>query len=264
MAPRERFSSIATAAREAAAFARQGWLLRHDAREPVLPSGVDHGDDVVVLLHGLFATAGVLRPLRASLARSRADAERPGPAKVHPRVHTATFPYFPGPGIEELASRLATVLRAIPAGARIHLVGHSLGGIVARLCAMQIADPRVAQTISMASPFAGVPRAGLLAIASTRDLEPTSPVLRRILCSSCASPVPHLSIVAGADTLVRSPIAHALPGGEVLVMHGRGHNTLLFDDEVATVVERRIHARRRELVAQASRPVESDRRAHVG
>src|SRR5580692_3270252 len=77
-------SALATAAREALAFARQGWLLRHDTSEPVIPRDVAPGDDVVVFLHGLFATAGVLRPLRAAVAR-------------HPFVHTATFTYLPGP-----------------------------------------------------------------------------------------------------------------------------------------------------------------------
>lgn len=259
MPQRAQIGSLAIAAREAMAFARQGWLLRHDTKEPVLPSGVERGDDVVVLIHGLFATAGVLRPMRAALARiehpeHRGPARGPGLAKRAGRVHTATFPYFPGPGIEELASRLARVIDGIHEDARVHLVGHSLGGIVARLFAQESSDRRLAQTISMASPFAGVPRAAWLSIASARDLDPSSPVLRRILVGSASTSVPHLSIVAGADTLVKAPRAHALPGGDVIVMEGRGHNTLLFDDETARVVERRVLERRRDLLAATRVP----------
>src|SRR5580700_14137 len=76
-------SALSIAAREALAYARQGLLLRHDAAEPVIPEGVQPGDDVVIFLHGLFATAGVLRPLRSAIARS-------------PFLHTAALTYLPG------------------------------------------------------------------------------------------------------------------------------------------------------------------------
>jgi hypothetical protein len=51
--------------------------------------------------------------------------------------------------------------------------------------------------------------------------------------------------VASSDPLIGAPVSHALPGSEVVIMEGRGHNTLLFDEEVARVVERRVLARRR-------------------
>jgi triacylglycerol lipase len=224
--------AFATAAREALAFARQGLLLRHDIAEPVIPRGVAPGDDVVILLHGLFATAGVLRPLRAAIGR-------------HPSVHTAALTYLPGPGVAAIAEQLRALAAAVPQGARIHVVGHSLGGIVARYFALEAADPRVVQTISLATPFAGVPHAVWLGVDTGRDLHPRSAVLRRILLHPDASRLPHLSIIAGADNLVDAPISHALPGGDVRVMAGCGHNTLLFDDEVARAVEGRILERRR-------------------
>jgi pimeloyl-ACP methyl ester carboxylesterase len=224
-------SALEIAAREALAFARQGWLLRHDTSEPVIPRDVARGDDVVVFLHGLFATAGVLRPLRAAVAK-------------HERVHTATFTYLPGPGVREIARRLGDLVATVPEGARIHLVGHSLGGVVSRWFALEAKDRRIAQTISMASPFAGVKGAAWLGIESVRDLHPSSAVLRSILLHPDAAAIPHLSIIAGADSLVDAPRTHALPGGDVVVLEHRGHNTLLFDEEVARLVERRILSRR--------------------
>ena len=224
--------SLAAASREVLAFARQALLLRHDTAAPVTPADVAPGDDVVVFLHGLFASAGVLRPMRAQIMR-------------HLGMHAAALSYAPGPGVDAIASRLALLLHDLPATARIHLVGHSLGGIVARHFALEAADARVVQTISLASPFAGVPRAAWLGFEGARDLDPDSPLLRSLRLRSGAHAVPHLSIIAGADSLVKSPIAHALPGGDVTVMKDRGHNTLLFDEEVARVVERRILDRRR-------------------
>jgi triacylglycerol lipase len=220
-------SAFAIAAREALAFARQGLLLRHDVSAPVIPAGVRPGDDVVIFLHGLFATAGVVRPLRAAVAH-------------HPFLHTAALTYLPGPGVATIAGRLGELAAHIPRTARLHLVGHSMGGLVARWFALESGDRRVVQTISLATPFGGVPAATWLGLASGRDLSPQSGVLRRIALHPDATRIPHLSIIAGADTLVIAPVSHALPGGDVKVMDGRGHNTLLFDDEVARVVERRI------------------------
>jgi pimeloyl-ACP methyl ester carboxylesterase len=221
--------TLGTAAREVVAFFHQGLLIHHDTAEPVIPDHVAPGDDVVVFLHGLFATAGVLRPLRAAVAR-------------HPALHTGALTYFPGPGVEAIAAKLRELCAALPAHARLHLVGHSLGGIVARWFALEAKDARVVQTISLATPFAGVPRAAWLGIHSTRDLDTTSPILRKIRLHPDAASIPHLSIIGGADGLV--DVAHALPGGDVLVMDARGHNALLFDEEVARAVEQRILSRR--------------------
>jgi pimeloyl-ACP methyl ester carboxylesterase len=231
MAPRAKLDPLVIAGREAMAFARQAWLLRHDTRGGAVPSAVDHGDDVVVFLHGLFASAGVLRPLRAAVTRHRG-------------VHAAALSYPPGPGIEELSERLRALLDTLPATARIHLVGHSLGGLVVRHFVQEIGDARVVQTISLATPFAGVPRAAWLGLHSARDLSHGSPILRRIALHPDAAAIPHLSIIAGADTLVDAPVAHALPGGDVQIMDARGHNGLLFDPDVARAVAQRVLSRR--------------------
>ncbi|WP_437667359.1 esterase/lipase family protein [Sorangium sp. So ce1182] len=248
-----RAAAFAATGREVASFARQAVLLPYDTLAPVIPAGTRDGDDVVIILHGLFASAGVLRPLRTSIERHAATSRaprapgRPGAVRAEASagsVHTATMSYAPGPGVEALSERLAAIVSALPDGVRLHLVGHSMGGIVCRFFAQEVGDPRIVQTISMASPFGGIPRAGLLGFGGARDLDVSSPILRRVLLGTARSSIPHLSIVAGADTLVRSPIAHALPGGEVRVMEARGHNTLLFDPEVATLVARRIVERR--------------------
>lgn len=222
---------LTTATREAHAFAKQALLLRHDTGKSTLPD-VRDGDDVVVLLHGLFASAGVLRPLRAALEEDTG-------------VHTATLSYAPGPGVAELSARVADLCDQLPEGAHLHLVGHSLGGIVCRYFAQHSGDRRVVQTISLASPFAGVRGAALGGFGSVRDIAEGSPVLRALALGSSEPTVPHLSVVAGEDSFVRSPVAHALPGGDVVVMAGRGHNTLLFDADVAKLLAHRVRQHRR-------------------
>jgi pimeloyl-ACP methyl ester carboxylesterase len=223
---RARWSSFGA---EAIALARQAILLPFDAGAPVVPLRVEPGDDVAIFVHGLMASAGVLRPLRAAVSR-------------HPRVHAAALTYAPGPGVEPLAARLGDLAASLDAGARLHLVGHSLGGIVARFWAQRTKDPRVVQTISLASPFAGVRGARAVPLGFARDLDPDGPVLREVRLADVAPRIPHLSIIAGADALVPAPVTQALPHGDVIVIDDVGHNGLLFDAAVARHVERRILA----------------------
>lgn len=217
------------ARREAFAFARQATLLGRDVQRPVLPRDEDvgDGDHVVVFLHGLFASAGVLRPLRERVTR-------------HPRLHDAALTYAPGPDVDQLADRLAALLSEVPAHAKVHLVGHSLGGIVCRHLAAHRPDERIVQTISLASPFGGVRAASVLGVRGVRDLAEESLVLRRIRLST--STVPHLSIVAAEDKVAGSAVAHALPGFEVVVVDRCGHNALLYDPRAIAAVEARIRS----------------------
>ena len=215
--------ALGVTGREAVAYARQAWLLRHDLGTPSVPPA-RAGDDVVVLLHGIFASAGVLRPLRGALERRA-------------RVHTTAITYYPGARIHQAADRLGTLVKRLPADTRVHLVGHSLGGVVARWYAETSGEARLVQTVSLGSPFGGVRGARFLG-AWGADIEPESAVLRRIRLGGCA--IPHLSVIAADDAVVRAPRSHALPSGEVVVMEGRGHNTLLFDDELMSLLERRI------------------------
>jgi triacylglycerol lipase len=216
---------LRTGALEASAFARQAYLLPRDVARPVLPPGVRDGDDIVVFLHGLFASAGVLQPMREHVGR-------------HQHIHTAATSYLPGPGVELITARLASLLSELPSRAKVHLVGHSLGGIVARHYAVTAGDARIVSTIAMASPFGGIRGIGFLRFGGARDLDSESAILRRIRSADIR--VPHLSIFAGADRLTRDTAAHAIPGGDIEVIDGIGHNTVLFDQRAIDSVELRV------------------------
>src|ERR1017187_9098989 len=123
-------------------------LLRQFALVPrdlvsVVPEALP-GEDVVVLVHGFLASAGVFRPLRARL-------EREASARV------ATFTHAPCVGVRRIARQLSELIDHIPLGTRITIVGHSLGGVVARWYVQEMeGHTRVSRTISLASPFLGV------------------------------------------------------------------------------------------------------------
>ncbi len=194
---------------------------------PIVPAELCEHDDVVVLVHGFFASAGVFRPMRRALVTSTE-------AKV------ASFTHAPGVPIDRIAKSLKKIVDRIPKECRVHLVGHSLGGIVARWYVQEHGGhERVAQTISLASPFGGTERARPFPVLVGRDLCRTSPLLARLRARAHEHEVPHTSLVADGDAMVVPTESAVFPRGEVVVLPGRGHNSLLFDPEsIATVVGR--------------------------
>jgi pimeloyl-ACP methyl ester carboxylesterase len=222
-----RFRALRMAGREAVAFARQAVLLHRDVTTSY-PARAAEGEDVVVLLHGLFATAGVLRPLKARLER---DAS----------AHTASFSYVPGPGVERIALRLGALVRALPRGVRLHLVGHSMGGVIMRWFMQELGgDPRVVQTISLGSPFNGTRHARLMPSPCGRDIRPNSKLLARLRQGSARIAVPHLSIAAALDSVVTE--STFWPVGDRVTIRDCGHNGLLFHPTVASLIVRRVRS----------------------
>lgn len=211
------------------ALARQAVLLRYDLDE-IVPEQVGQDEHVVVLLHGLFASAGVLRPMRAYIERETGMA-------------TASFSYRPGPGVRELADRLASLIDRLPRTASIHLVGHSMGGLVARYFVQTtpVAD-RVVQTISLASPFRGTAQARWLPMGIGRDVTVGSETLRFLAETAHATPVPHTSFVALLDNVVTPPESAVFFHGDAVELPDLGHNALLYEPEVHRLVTSRILA----------------------
>ncbi len=183
--------------------------------------------DVVMLVHGLFATAGVLRPLRREI-------------EAHTGAFTSSFTHPPGPGIPSIARDIATAVRAISGDVRIHLLGHSIGGLAVRYFVQELGcDPRVVQTMSIGSPFGGARPARLFPAPVGRDIAPGSELLRRLSSSAHERlVVPHLSIDGQEDHVV--PSGAFLPAGERLSVPGCGHNSLIYHPRVVEEVVSRI------------------------
>jgi triacylglycerol lipase len=183
--------------------------------------------DVVVLVHGFFASAGVFRPMRKALEEQTGSS-------------VATFTHPPGVGIDRIARALKRLVGRLPRHSRIHLVGHSMGGVVARWYVQEHGGhARVAQTISLGSPFAGTVRADPFPFLTGRELATSSPVLARLRARAHVHDVPHTSIVGERDVVVVPSESAVFPRGDVIVLPHCGHNTLLFDaDSIRRVVEK--------------------------
>lgn len=219
-------NSLEGVGREAAALARQATLIYRDVRG-ARPMWVPGDRDVVMLVHGLFATAGVLRPLRREL-------------EANTGAFTTSFTHPPGPGIASIARDIARAVRGISGDARIHLVGHSVGGLAVRYFVQELGcDARVVQTLSIGSPFGGTRPARLFPAPVGRDIAPGSALLERLAHGARQRlVVPHLSIAGLEDHVVPSG-AHLAAGDSVSVA-GCGHNSLLYHPRVVREVVERI------------------------
>ncbi|MBS2019115.1 MAG: hypothetical protein JST00_39980 [Deltaproteobacteria bacterium] len=219
-------SSIRARVNETFSTLREVALMARDIA-PVVPEEVHPGEDVVVLVHGFFASAGVFRPMRARLVE-------------HTGAKVASFTHAPGVRIERIAKSLAKLVARIPHGAHVHLVGHSLGGLVARWYVQELGGhERVVQTVSLGSPFGGTERARRFNFLVGADLHRRSPVLARLRARAHEHDVPHTSVVAEDDMMVVPCESAVFPRGDVVVLPRLGHNTLLFHrDSITHVVDR--------------------------
>jgi pimeloyl-ACP methyl ester carboxylesterase len=134
----------------------------------------DDGHHPIVFVHGFGGAPGNFLPLRAWLW-------------LQGRKRTYAFQLPPGCALDQTAEALSEYLRAVirvnalPAEAKIDLVAHSMGGVVARL-ALEQADTRqrVGTLVTLGSPHAGSHLARYANTSQALDLRPGSPVLRRL------------------------------------------------------------------------------------
>jgi triacylglycerol lipase len=144
-----------------------------------------------------------------------------------------------GTSVERLADRLAVDVERMlsQTGAdKVHLVGHSLGGVViAQALAGGRLRRKVDTVITLGAPFGGSPWAHMLPFgALIRALREDSPLLRRLASAPAPDGVRWLAVTAALDMIVpgvRSvpPHAHA----ETVTVGGIGHLGMLLSDQVA-------------------------------
>jgi pimeloyl-ACP methyl ester carboxylesterase len=214
--------------RELAAIARQGSLIARGLLRQ--PAPIDAAR-VAVFVHGYLAAGPVFDPLRE---RVEAELEMP----------TLDFTYGPFGRFESVLDRFVEHVEAhVSADATISLVGHSLGGILARAFVHERSGgARVDRVLTIATPHAGTTSVRLLPAGPATALRPSSPVLERLARRHAERPdVRHVAIIAGADRLCNPPeSAGALSGAEVHRFEGVGHNEIIFDARVHDVITRHL------------------------
>lgn len=197
---------------EGRAFAHQAALIaRHGRRsEPPLAGG-----RAVVLIHGFMAAPPVFDPLRRRLASELGWA-------------SMAFGYPSYGSFEATAQRLGEALdRHVPASTELILVGHSLGGLLARWYVHELGGAeRVCRVVTISTPHLGTPVARLAPFGLGAAIRPGSAVVARL---EGARGGPVLHAFAGAeDGTVPPESALGCHADFRHVIEAVGHNGILY------------------------------------
>ncbi|MDF1562260.1 MAG: alpha/beta fold hydrolase [Deltaproteobacteria bacterium] len=219
------------AAREALAYAAEGALLPLAALRPRRPTG--HGP-TVVMVHGYGSGRGAFTPLERSLREH-------GYQRFARHGFITRWKRF-----DDLVDGLDRFIREQVPGGPLVLLGHSIGGLLARAWLQRGGEGarRTRGLCTLSSPHEGLWIAPLLpAVPVMKDLAVESPTLARLKAGDRhLSEIPALSIVSSRDHFVRPAEGAAFAHAELSIVDHVGHVGVLFDadtqDQVASFLRR--------------------------
>lgn len=151
-----------------------GYRIEHlsPLKRSMLVSGVTELGTPILLLHGLADNHSIFTLLRRGLLRR-------GFSQVFAMNYSVRTK-----DVRTAAAQLAEEIEAIVEETgyeRIHVVAHSLGGVIARYYVTRLGgDERVHTLVSLGSPHAGTLLAHLVPSALTRQLRPGSPLMQEL------------------------------------------------------------------------------------
>lgn len=221
--------------------------LRLDDVDPItrgrIVGDVTTAGTPVLLVHGLVDNRSVFTVLRRALRRRGFGAV----ASMNYSIFTQD--------VRLAAAELGTAVDRLcdrTGHDRIHVIGHSLGGLIARYYVQRLGgDARVAHLVTLGTPHGGTawsrlaPR-WLPPAAIVSQLRPDSPVLRELEqeAKNCATTI--LAVYSDLDQLVvparaarcEHPDLHATN----ILVRGVGHMSLPVDPRVARLVAEHLWA----------------------
>lgn len=194
----------------------------------LLVSDIEAAGTPILLVHGIVSNRSIFTLLRRGLTRR-------GFSHVY-AMNYATV----ATDVRASALRLAEEVERIVEATgfeRIHVIGHSLGGLIARYYVTRLAgDARVHTLVTLGTPHQGTWAAYALPSRLMRQMRPGSGLMREL-----AAPVPHcrtrfISYWSDADTAVvpqrSGALTHPDLSARSVRLHGAGHLTLPMLGEV--------------------------------
>jgi triacylglycerol esterase/lipase EstA (alpha/beta hydrolase family) len=181
----------------------------------------------VLLLHGVLCNAGSMHDLRTALV-----ARGIGP------VYTLSY----GPPlasidsfVDQVAAKIDAILAAT--GARqVAIVGHSMGGLVARAYLRRHGGVKVGTVITIGTPHKGSVHAWLFPGVSLGQLRPSSAWLAELDQAPAGNEVRIVSVWSWHDSMVAPQTSAELAGAENIALAGIGHNALVSNERVFDIV----------------------------
>ncbi len=200
---------------------------------PPLQRGLLHGDveaagTPILLVHGLVDNRSIFTVLRRALRR-----------RGFGRVTTYNYRVFTS-DLRMAARKLGEQVEAICEQSgyeRIHVVGHSMGGILARYYVQRLGgDARVHTLVTLGSPHQGTSAAKLLPVGVTAQLAPTSAVIEELRSPARSCRTRFVAFWSDCDGLIAprraAKIDHPDLTARNVFVRGSGHMSLPIDRRV--------------------------------
>jgi pimeloyl-ACP methyl ester carboxylesterase len=189
----------------------------------------------VVLVHGYGGRTSQWGPLAAALASAGFD-----------DISGFAYRSF-SEDIPTVARRLGRAIEDLVAVAGVddvHLVGHSLGGVILRYAVcVEGLDPLVRSAVTIASPHGGSPLSPLGVGPAAAQLRCGSELLRRLDRRAPAGHARWIAFAAEADVVVPPGRAQVRPpalAAENIELEGEGHLTVLSSARLASLLVDRL------------------------
>lgn len=204
------------------------------------PAGDGKHDTPVVLVHGFGHNRSAWLVLDRHLRKAGFTS-----------VHTVNYNPLVN-DVPEIANRLkerVDLIRAMTGADRVHLVGHSLGGVVIRWYVQELGGEAVVDTaVTVASPHAGTTAAitgaplGRRLGRTARQLLPGSDVIETLTAEPLAASVRWIAYYSNLDLLVQPCASAKLPGATNLLVKDHGHVSILLSPKVARSIVDQLEA----------------------
>lgn len=203
-----------------------------DALSPVqrglLLGDVEAAGTPIVLLHGWVDNRSIFTLLRRHLLR-----------RGFGRVVTMNYSVLTH-DVPRAAARLGALIEALcdeTGYERVHVVGHSMGGLVARYYVQRLGgDARVHTLATLGTPHAGTRAAQLFVGRAVAQLRPGSPVIRELAEPAPGCRTRFVAVWSDLDAMVVPKSSAALDHPDLLArnvfVRGVGHLSLPIDGRV--------------------------------
>jgi pimeloyl-ACP methyl ester carboxylesterase len=208
----------------------------------------------IVLVHGIVDNRSAFAVLRRTLRR-----------RGYGRITTVNYSPFTS-DVRRAAEHLSRHVERLcdqTGYEQVFIVGHSLGGIIARYYVQRLGgDQRVNTLITLGSPHAGTHTARLLPLPVTRQLRPESRLMSE-LAEPAQCRTRFVAIYSDRDEVVVPSRSASLEHPDLIVtrvrIHGVGHLSLLVHrDVVHTVADALTERTAAELAEIAEIPATAD------
>jgi len=186
---------------------------------PQRKTALTPGETPVLLLHGLFNN-------RASWFWFKLALRRHGFQNL---VTMNLSSWHTEERLTELVAKRVDELRHSLGVDRVHLVGHSMGGVIARnYLQLRGGAAKIDRCVSLGSPHAGSKLAPFALTPLGQVLVPNSPFLKRL----AEAPIPENArmtcIYSSKDNMILPVESARLPWAENVILDGMGHTGLIY------------------------------------